>query len=495
MQEKVVKNDNEVLKLSARLHKDAWDKLRYACRNIVNNRLFSLAVFALIIFSVAMLLMEIVIFQHLEYSWIHLINDSFFYIFTVELFIRLIALGSIKKFTREYWLDIIAIIPLLPHLRILRLFRVLRIIRVMSLMFFLRRHLRVFASFFRKNLVEYFVIFLIVSFVVLFGTILLVHFEHIQTVDRGTSSFSNSFWIIIFSLFSGEYVEDFPLTPGGKLVIIAIVFCNMSLFAILTGTVSSIMVTRLKEGAFMGRINYDEMEGHVVICGWSDHVSRIIGEFHADSDYKNQQFVIITEMPELPDMSGRGVDMSCIHLINQDFTSVKTLNFANIKKASSAIILADLSKDRTSYDADARTVLASLTIEKLNPGIYTCAELLHSENEAHLSMSNVESIVLSSKLTALMIAQAAMKEGVLHLYNELIHPSQGNTVFKIPFPEKHIGKSFDDVMLMWKKDYQAILIGVIRNDNEIIVNPDNIAIEKNDKAMAIALKKPRVDKV
>jgi voltage-gated potassium channel len=492
MQEKVLSDNKKNAEIISGFYKNAWHRLRQVCKKVVNSSLFSLVVFVLIILSIIFLLAEMTLFQNVTYSWIHVINDSFFYIFTFELLIRFIAIRNTAGFFREYWIDMIAILPLLPFLRFLRLFRLLRIFRVMSLMVFLRRHLRAFARFFRKNLVEYMVILAFVTCLVILAIVLLVQFEYPAVMDGSISSFVDSFWVILFSLFSGEYVEDFPRTAGGKLVIIAVIFCNMSLFAILTGTVSSIMVTRLKEGAIMGKPNYSEMEGHVVICGWSEHVSRIIGEFHADPDYRNQQFVIISEIHELPDMSSRGVDMSCVHLINQDFTSVKTLNFAHINGASSAIILADLSKDRTSYDADARTVLASLTIEKLNPNIYTCAELLHSENEAHLSMSNVESIVLSSKLTALMIAQAAMKEGVLPLYNELIHPSQGNTVYKIPFPKNHIGQSFEDLMLLWKKDYQAILIGVIRNNNEVMVNPENIIIEKNDKAMAIALKKPRV---
>jgi voltage-gated potassium channel len=293
-------------------------------------------------------------------------------------------------------------------------------------------------------------------------------------------------------LLSGQYAPELPDSIGAKITIVLIMFCSMSLFAIFTGTVSTIMVERLKEGAIMGRINFHDLENHIVICGWNDNVPRIISGFQRDPDYKNKSFIIVAEIEELPDMGKYSIDMTAIYLVKRDFISAETLKFVNIEGASSAIIFADQSKGRTSHDTDARTVLAALTIEKLNPLIYTCAELIHSENESHLAMSHVESIVLSSKIAAHMMAQAAKKPSVIPFYNHLIDPSSENSIHESKFPSSQIGKTFDESIIMWKKEFKAILVGIINSKGTVLVNPEDYTITAEDKALVIASKKPKI---
>ena len=64
-----------------------------------------------------------------------------------------------------------------------------------------------------------------------------------------------------------------------------------------------------------------------------------------------------------------------VHFPNDDFTKVATLEKAGIHRANTCIILSDMSQGRSVQDADARTILAALTVEKLNLDIYTCAEI------------------------------------------------------------------------------------------------------------------------
>ena len=52
-----------------------------------------------------------------------------------------------------------------------------------------------------------------------------------------------------------------------------------------------------------------------------------------------------------------------------DFTRRETLDLAQIDTAASVIVLADTTMERAHQDIDARTVLASLAIEKINPNI------------------------------------------------------------------------------------------------------------------------------
>lgn len=473
-----------------------WDRfygrLQRACRSIVNNKYFGISVFTLILISVIFILIELAFVPPKPEIWVHKINNYIILIFLVELSIRFIAVGSLKSFFKEYWIDVVAILPFLPFLRFLRVVRLLRLLRMVSLFVFMRRHMRAFIYFFQKRIVEYMIIFAVIAFIVVFATITLVHFEGDGKIGA-MDILQKKFWIAVYSMFAGEYITDFPQTIQGKIILLMVMFSGMGLFAILTGTVSAIMIERLKEGAILGKLNFKDMEEHIIICGWNDHVPKIIAEFQGDPDYRGRNFVVISEIEELPDMSSFGVDMTSVYLVKKDFISAETLKFANIEEAAVAIILADTHNKRTDYDADARTVLAALTIEKLNPKIYSCAELVHPENESHLKMSGIESIVLSSNISAYMMTQASMKASVVPFYTELLRPSQGNQIYEVPFPDDHVGKLFSEVMNLWKQNYDSLLVGVIKTaqNRHVSINPIDYTIQENDWAIVISRKKPR----
>lgn len=467
------------------------NKIKHISRVIVNNKYFELSIFVLILLSVVLIFWELAFLPAQPETWVHKANDIIIYVFVVELTIRFFASNGFKSFISNYWIDIIAIIPFLPYFRVLRMFRLLRLLRMFSLAVFMRRHLRAFSYLFKKRVIEYVIIFSIIAFVVIFATVSFIHFEA-PKADMAQKHINRTFWMTLYSLFAGEYVEQFPKTLGGKITVLIVMFSGMGLFAILTGTVSAIMIERLREGALLGKINFKDMDSHVIICGWNDHVGNILAEFQSDQDFRGRSFVIISDIEELPDLSIFGVDMTAVYHIKQDFINAEVLKFANIEQASTAIILADTNNSRSDYDADARTVLAALTIEKLNPKIYSCAELIHPENESHLRMSHVESIVLSSNIAAYMMTQASMKSSVVPFYTELLRPSQGNQIFEVEIPGQCIGKNFEDLMMEIKRAHKALLVGVQKPDGKVLINPEKYAMEEGDKAIVICCKKPKL---
>jgi len=468
------------------------EKIKKISRTIVNNKYFELSIFILILISVVLIFVEFVFMPPESETWVHKTNDIIIIVFVLELVLRYFASSDFKSYIGTYWIDMLAIIPFLRPFRFIRILRILRVLRMVSLAVFMRRHLRAFAYLFKKRLVEYAVVFAVISFVVIFATITFIHFERSAYSGDSSGHIENAFWTTIYSLFAGEYATTFPKTLGGKITVLVVTFSGMGLFAILTGTISAIMIERLREGAILGKMHFKDMENHIVICGWNDHVGKILAEFQSDPDYHGRSYIVIAEIEELPDLSIFGVDMTGVYHVKRDFISAETLRFANIMDASIAIILSDTTNNRSDYDADARTVLSALTIEKLNPGIYSCAELIHPENESHLRMSKVESIVLSSSIAAYMMTQASMKSSVVPFYTELLRPSQGNQIFEVPIPSRCVGKRFEELLPKWKKEYKVLAVGILKEDGKVLINPEEYVLEKDDKVIVIGCLKPRI---
>ena len=107
-------------------------------------------------------------------------------------------------------------------------------------------------------------------------------------------------------------------------------------------------------------------------------------------------------------------------------------------------MLTDTSGGRSEQDADARAILAALTVEKLNESVYTCAEIVNRSYATHLEDGKVNDFVVSGEYGAHMLAQAAMNRGLVGILGELMTYQHGNEFYRLPVPQSWIGASFDE---------------------------------------------------
>jgi voltage-gated potassium channel len=414
------------------------------------------------------------------------INDIITVVFVVELSLRYLAASSKRQFFRSYWIDILAVVPLFRIFRVGRAIRLLRLIRLLRMFGVASRLASHFPYVLRRGAVEYFVVCGLLALTVLFATGAMMFFEGRQaeaTASRDGLDLEDSFWFSIYSLFAGEPIPGPPRTLGGKLVTVFVMFMGLTIFAMFTGTVSAFMVERLHvEGV---KVDWNALRDHVVICGWNSKAEIIIREFRASSFGVNRPIVAVThwehEPPAVPDELERHI---CFY--NEDFTRISALEHVGIHRASTCIILADTSGGRSEQDADARTILAALTVEKLNPSVYTCAELLNRSYGSHLKMGHVNDFVVSGEYAAYLLAQAAMNRGLMDVFTELLTYQKGNEFYRLKLPDAWAGRSYMDLFIELKKTHNAVLVSVHCADGRIVVNPPDYQFAAGDEIVVIA---------
>lgn len=440
-----------------------------------------LAVGGLIVASVALTLFEFVADGVPRWQpWLERVQQANWWltcIFLAELGLRWIAVYNSRRFLREYWIDLIATVPsLLPDLGFARLMRLIRLLRILRLFGFLSRFSSNFPYILRRGAMEYATVVGLLVMTILLGTGALVLFEE-------KTQTSEAFWFSLYSLFAGEPIPERPATVGGRIVSVFVMFMGMTIFAMFTGTISAFMVERLRT---KGRnVDWEHISDHVIICGWNTKAEIIIQEYQASHVSDETPIVAICqwdhEAPTVPpSMQSRVV------FLHDDFTRVSALERAGIHRASTCIILADTAGGRSEQDADARTILAALTVEKLNPAVYTCAEINHREYGSHLKMGHVNDYVVSSEYSAYFLAQAAMNQGMMGLFTELLTYQHGNQFYRLQVPAAWVGRAFDDVFLEIKKSHQAILVAVYPDKGPVVVNPNDYQFQQGDDAVLIA---------
>ena len=217
----------------------------------------------------------------------------------------------------------------------------------------------------------------------------------------------------------------------------------------------------------------------------------IVREYRASPNNQSTPIVVITEFeerPELPAAIERGISF-----LNEDFTKIAALERAGIHRATTCIVLADTAGGRSEQDADARTILAALTVEKLNEDVYTCAELLNPSYGSHLKMGGVNDFVVSGEYGAYLLAQASMNRGLMEVYSELLTYEHGNEIYRLAIPDQWIGHSFREAMIELKDRYNAILVGVYSASGKTKLNPKSHLFVEGDEVVVIALDEFQLD--
>lgn len=471
------------------------NRIRKRLRQFFSRPGVEITVGLLVLTSVLLTLLEIY-FESLggketdkELQWVSYFNSGITWIFIVELTLRAWASTSLRRFFEEYWLDIIAILPQVRWLRSARALKLLRLVRLLRLLGVLTRLKQRYPSVFRHGLAEYLVVGGVVFYTVLIGTVSMVYFENQHRLNNpgiglqpAPYGLSDAFWFSVYSMFAGEPIPNEPQTLGGKLVALVIMFMGLTVFAMFTGTVSALMIQKFRSED--RNMNFEDMEDHVIICGWSTKTEIIIAEYRASQAYRHTPIVVITQMePEqvvLP-QSVKGQ----VYFIHDDFTRISALTRAGIEHARTCIILSDTTGGRSEQDADARAILAALTVEKINTEVYSCAELINRSYSTHLELGHVNDYVVSGEYSAYMLAQAAMNRGLMGVLGELLTYQRGNEFYRCKIPDSWLGKGFNQMLLELKESQDAILVAVQPLGGQMMVNPKEHEFAKGDEVVVI----------
>ena len=468
-------------------------RARERLRAFLEHPATDIAVIVLILTSVALLVAEAVLpAGSLAHCWCLIAGDLITVVFAVELSARFLVARSKRHYLRSYWVDILAVLPLLRVLRVLRVLRLLRVFRAGAL---LNRRLSLFSGSFRESAAE---VLLVGTLLVVFVLAGAIGVHALEGDTKAFADFDRSFWWSFFSFMAGEPVNGMPKTAAGKVLTVVVMIGGMTVFAMLTGVVSAALVHRMRKQMSQRQGDLSRLRDHVVICGWNRAGARIIEELQFDPEFRRRGILVVAELERQPELGDRIQDPGRVFFVSGDYTRLDVLNRCRIAHARVAILLADKSQPRSDQDRDARTVLAAMLVEKHNPAIFTCVELLHRDNEAHLRALHVEEIVNLDDYGANIIAAASRNQGLVTVFNELFTSEYGNEFCKVVAGPDQVGEDVRTVGPALKESHNALLVAVERTAEDgthrnHVNPPQDFVIEAGDRLVIITDQPPRRD--
>ena len=302
-----------------------------------------------------------------------------------------------------------------------------------------------------------------------------------STYFQEGQSFPDALWWAIVTLTTVGYGDISPSSVGGRLIGVVLMFFGIGVLGLFTATIAGVFVEkRLRKERGMG--SYD-LEGHIILCEWNDRTKEILKDLRADARAARAPIVLVADIDAKPVVDEH------LYFVRGDLNE-ENLKRAGIEKAATVVIVGDRSLDHGAQDAKA--VLSVLTIESLNPDVYSIVELASEENVRHCERAHADEIIVGAEFISRVISTATLDHGISTVLRELLSAQIGQDIITVPVPEGLAGRPFFDVFCDLKREHGMIALAILRHAAaDVVTNPESdTVVDQDDRLVVVSARDP-----
>ncbi|MFP4113019.1 MAG: ion channel [Spirochaetota bacterium] len=297
-----------------------------------------------------------------------------------------------------------------------------------------------------------------------FSGVLAVYLE-----SRSNDQFRNlmdGIWWSIITFSTTGYGDKVPETIGGRILAIVTIFVGVGAMSLLSGALASIFVER-NTRARRGLMDFKNLSGHLLICGWREDMKDILRDILRTSDEIDPDHVVLVSNvePEKVQELQEEEDLRGLKFVRGDYYSELALQRASVRRARKVVIIADTLESTSVSEVDSKTVMAVLTAKSLARDVYVTAEVLDRKYESYLKHVQCDEILFSRDFARQMIASSSATNGLSHIIHELLGQGHsGSRLLTLPIAPSFVSKTYGEYRHSLRdEDGRRLLIGLLTN--------------------------------
>jgi voltage-gated potassium channel len=276
---------------------------------------------------------------------------------------------------------------------------------------------------------------------------------------------TSMYWAIVTIATCG-YGDITPITTGGRLLVIVVLFFSIAAVSMFTANLASALTTK-KMMERRGVMDLSGNRNHYVLCGWKQAMDKLLDEIvylHPDVNLKKIIIIANVEPDTIEIFHQQFPAYHQVTILRGEHYNEALLRKANVAGALQVFILADESSPAASRtETDSKTVMAAMTIRSLSRDVRVCAELLDVKFEKYLRSTHVDDIIYTSEYTKALIANSFTQQGFAKVVNDLLSAHTSAFITTENIPRGYVGKPFADLRAHYQQASRAILIGLVEN--------------------------------
>ena len=270
-------------------------------------------------------------------------------------------------------------------------------------------------------------------------------------------------WNNINIIFSRGYTDYVPATWLGRAVLMVFILFSMLFLSTIIGFVSSRI--NAYTNSLARRIKkVQTLSNHVIIFGWKNDIRALISDILRKSKHLTPADIVIVN--NVSDMKLQPLlmdaDLKGINYIRGDFTEEQTLLSANVKAASTALVLGEAQENLDAELVDSRIFVCTLMIKTLNPRCHVCAIVQTERYRNYLEAQNCDEIIYTEEYSRYILSTVTSYTGMANVMRALFDNGNGISIQILPVEEAWRERRYAELAAHYK-ERGILTLGVLEN--------------------------------
>ncbi len=271
-------------------------------------------------------------------------------------------------------------------------------------------------------------------------------------------------WNNLNIILSRGFTDFVPQSwPGRALLLLFILFSMLFLSTVIGFASSKISAYSQSQERRIRKVQ--KLKDHVVIFGWKNDIRALIADILRKSGNLTAEDIVLVN--NIDDLKVQTLlmdrDLRGLNYIRGDFTEEQTLKSANVRDASTVLVLGEAHESLDPELVDSRIFVCTLMIRNLNPSCHICALVQTERYRNYLEAQNCDEVIYTDAYSRYILSTATSSTGMANVMTALLDNGNGISIQVRPVEKVWREKPYAELAAWYKKEKGYLALGILEN--------------------------------